>query len=215
MLLFIKENYEDIANCDILVTKVFKGARIMSKDLVPYEVIDNKIYLIRGQKVMLDKDLAGLYGVLTKYLNQRVRRNTKRFPEDFMFQITKEEWEALRLQIATLNKVQDNRILRFQIGTLKRGQHIKYLPYAFTEHGILMLSSVLNSQRAIDVNIRIMRTFSRLRQILANNKELSGKLEQLEKRVFKHDSDIRELVRDIRRMTVEKTGKPSKIGFLK
>jgi ORF6N domain len=183
--------------------------------IIPIELIENKIYVIRGQKVMLDMDLAGLYGVLTKYLNQQVRRNIKRFPEDFMFQITKEELEALRLQIATLNKVQDNKNLRFQIGTLKQGQHIKYLPYAFTEHGILMLSSVLNSQRAIDVNILIMRTFSRLRQIMANSKELSVKFEQLEKRVFKHDSDIRELVRDIRRLTFSKTGKTGKIGFIK
>jgi ORF6N domain len=183
--------------------------------IVPIELIENKIYVIRGQKVMLDMDLAGLYGVLTKYLNQQVRRNIKRFPEDFMFQITKEELEALRLQIATLNEAQDNKILRFQIGTLKQGQHIKYLPYAFTEHGILMLSSVLNSQRAIDVNILIMRTFSRLRQIMANSKELSVKFEQLEKRVFKHDGDIRELVRDIRRLTFSKTGKTGKIGFLK
>ena len=187
----------------------------METGIIPIELIENKIYVIRGQKVMLDKDLAGLYGVLTKYLNQQVRRNIKRFPEDFMFQITKEELEVLRLQIATLNEVQDSKILRFQIGTLKQGQHIKYLPYAFTEHGILMLSSVLNSQRAIDVNILIMRTFSRLRQMLANNKELSGKFEQLEKRVFKHDSDIRELVRDIRKLTIEKTGKPSRIGFIK
>ena len=132
-----------------------------------------------------------------------------------MFQITKEEVEALWLQIATLNEVQDNKILRFQIGTLKQGQHIKYLPYAFTEHGILMLSSVLNSQRAIDVNILIMRTFSRLRQMLMNNKELSGKFEQLEKRVFKHDANIRELVRDIRKLTIDKSGKTGKIGFLK
>jgi len=170
----------------------------MSEELVPYEAIENKIYLIRGQKVMLDDDLAQLYSVSTKRLNEQVRRNIGRFPEDFMFQLSREEAENLRSQFATSSY---------------GGR--RYLPFAFTEHGILMLSSVLNSQRAIDVNIRIMRTFSRLRQILANNKELSGKLEQLEKRVFKHDSDIRELVRDIRRMTGEKTGKPGKIGFLK
>ena len=96
----------------------------------------------------------------------------------------------------------------------KQGQHIKYLPYAFTEHGILMLSSVLNSQRAIDVNIQIMRTFSRLRQLIANNKELSGKLDQLEKRVLKHDGNIRELVRDIRKLTITRSTNIKKIGFV-
>lgn len=176
-------------------------------EIVPIELIENKIYVIRGQKVMLDMDLAGLYGVLTKYLNQQIRRNIKRFPEDFMFQLTRDEAENLRLHFATSSS-------RSQFVALKYGGR-RYLPYAFTEHGILMLSSVLNSQRAIDVNILIMRTFSRLRQIMANSKELSVKFEQLEKRVLKHDSDIRELVRDIRKLTIEKTGKPSKIGFIK
>ena len=195
----------------------------MSNELVPAEVIENKIYLIRGQKVMLDRDLAVLYGVLTKYLNKQVNRNIARFPEDFMFRLTREEWEnlrsqnaisSLRFQIGTLNEAQNNKDVRSQMASTKRGQHIKYLPYAFTEHGILMLSSVLNSQRAIDVNIQIMRTFSRLRQLIANNKELSGKLDQLEKRVLKHDGNIRELVRDIRKLTITRSTNIKKIGFV-
>jgi hypothetical protein len=105
--------------------------------LVPIELIASKIYLIRNIKVMLDKDLAELYGVETKRLKEQVRRNIERFPEDFMFELTKDEYQALRSQIATL----------------KRGQHSKYTPFAFTEHGVLMLSSVLNSERAIQVNI--------------------------------------------------------------
>jgi hypothetical protein len=106
-------------------------------ELVPVELIASKIYLIRGIKVMLDKDLAELYGVETKRLKEQVRRNIERFPHDFMFELTKDEYQALRSQIATL----------------KRGQHSKYAPFAFTEHGVLMLSSVLNSERAIQVNI--------------------------------------------------------------
>ena len=119
---------------------------------VPVERITSKIYLIRGMKVMLDRDLAELYGVETKVLKQAVRRNIKRFPEDFMFELTKSEEKSLRSQIVTL----------------KRGQHAKYLPFAFTEQGVAMLSSVLNSERAIEVNIQIMRAFTQLRQMLAD-----------------------------------------------
>ena len=128
---------------------------------LPDELIKDTILLIRGRKVILDHDLARLYGVATKVLNQAVKRNLDRFPEDFMFQLTKaetEEWQRLkpsRSQIVILNKT--------------RGANIKYQPYAFTEHGILMLSSVLKSQRAVQVNIQIMRTFVRLRQMLASN----------------------------------------------
>lgn len=131
---------------------------------LPDESIEDTILLIRGKRVILDHDLARLYGVATKVLNQAVKRNLDRFPEDFMFQLTHaeaEEWQQLkrsRSQIVTLNKT--------------RGTNIKYQPYAFTEHGILMLSSVLKSQRAVQVNIEIMRTFVRLRQMLASNQTL-------------------------------------------
>ena len=132
---------------------------------VPQEVIQNKIYFIRGKKVMLDRDLAELYGVSTGNFNKAVKRNIKRFPADFMFQLNRKEAA----------------VLRFQFGSLKRGAHTKYLPYAFTEYGILMLSSVLNSNRAIQVNIQIMRTFTKLRKMLASNKELRIKIEEMEK----------------------------------
>jgi hypothetical protein len=120
--------------------------------VVPVEVIERRIYLIRGQKVMLDRELAELYGVPTRRLNEQVKRNRKRFPEDFMFQLAFEEAKTLLG-------------LRSQNATLKRGQHLKYAPYAFTEQGVAMLSSVLNSDRAIQVNIVIMRAFVKLRQL--------------------------------------------------
>ncbi len=132
---------------------------------VPVEIIQSKIYLIRGHKVMLDRDLAELYGVLTKYLTRQVRRNIERFPEDFMFQLTRQEVNSSRCQI----------------GTLKRGQNIKYAPYVFTEQGVAMLSSVLNSKRAIHVNIQIIRVFTRLRELMVSHKNLARKIEDLER----------------------------------
>jgi hypothetical protein len=176
---------------------------IPSKDrsLIPVERIERSILLIRGQKVMLDRDLAYLYGVTTKVLNQAVKRHKDRFPEDFMFQLTMEEakiwWTEVR-----------GGSLRSQIVTLKRGQHIKYRPYAFTEHGILMLSSVLNSERAVQVNIEIMRAFVRLRRLLASHADLARKLETLERKYdaqFKMVFDaIREFypVRDYKLCTI-------------
>src|SRR6185436_10277788 len=134
------------------------------KAVIADEAIINKIYLIRGKKVMLDKDLSEMYGVTTKALNQAVKRNIERFPEDFMFQLTKtetEHWQLIkrsRSQIVTLKK--------------RRGTHIKYRPYAFTEPGILMLSSVLKSDQAVQVNIQIMRTFVRSREMLASSEAL-------------------------------------------
>jgi hypothetical protein len=129
------------------------------RDLVPVGQIENKIYLIRGQKVMLDRDLAELYGIRTFNLNKAVKRNVSRFPEDFMFQLTSKEYVALR----------------FQIGILGPGRHSKYLPYMFTELGIAMLSSVLKSERAIQVNIIIMRAFVKIRRLLATHIEVSKK----------------------------------------
>src|SRR4030042_6237664 len=121
--------------------------------IIPQEIIENKILFIRGKKVMLDKDLAMLYGVETKVLNQAIKRNITRFPEDFMFQLTSEEFQNLRSQIVTSSW---------------GGQ--RYFPYAFTENGVAMLSSVLNSERAVDVNIQIMRTFTRLREMLLTHR---------------------------------------------
>jgi hypothetical protein len=156
---------------------------IPSKDrsLIPVERIERSILLIRGQKVMLDRDLAYLYGVTTKVLNQAVKRHKDRFPEDFMFQLTMEEAKIWWTEVRGSS-------LRSQIVTLKRGQHIKYRPYAFTEHGILMLSSVLNSERAVQVNIEIMRAFVRLRRLLASHADLARKLDALER---KYDAQLK------------------------
>jgi len=141
---------------------------------------------------MLDRDLAKLYGVTTKVLNQAVKRNIKRFPEDFMFQLSWKEAESLRSQFVTLNKPGSE--------ASKRGKHIKYLPYAFTEHGVAMLSSVLNSERAIQVNILIMRAFTKLREILLTHKELAEKMEALEKKYSEHDQTIKEIFQAIKQL---------------
>ncbi|HZV47238.1 MAG TPA: ORF6N domain-containing protein [Thermodesulfovibrionales bacterium] len=167
--------------------------------LVPVELIEKKIYLIRGHKVMLDSDLAELYGVATKVLLQAVKRNLNRFPEDFMF----------------LSKYQDVAALRSQIVTLKkgRGEHRKYLPYIFTEQGVAMLSSVLNSDRAVQVNIAIMRAFVKLREMLSTNKELAHKLAQLERKIEKHDDEIKLIFDAIRELMRPPEPKKRKIGF--
>lgn len=138
------------------------------------EVVMNQIYYIRGTKVMLDKDLAVLYEVEVKQLKRQVNRNIERFPEDFMFQLTSEE----------------NDLLRCQFGTLKRGQHIKYLPYAFTEQGVSMLSSVLNSKQAISVNIQIIRIFTRIRKMLIDNTELRLIIEEVRKKTENNTKNI-------------------------
>lgn len=176
------------------------------KFLIPAERIERSILLIRGQKVMLDRDLAYLYGVTPKVLNQAVKRHKDRFPEDFMFQLTMEEAKLWWTEIRGGG-------LRSQIVTLKRGEHIKYPPYAFTEHGILMLSSILNSGRAIKVNIEIMRAFVRLRMMLASHAELARKLDALER---KYDAQFKVVFDAIRRLMVPPEPEPPKrkIGFL-
>jgi hypothetical protein len=151
---------------------------------------------MRRQKVMLDADLAELYGVETRVLIQAVKRNLVRFPEDFMFQLSKEESEFLRSQIVTLEK--------------GRGQHSKYLPYAFTEQGVAMLSSVLHSQRAIQVNIEIMRAFIRLRQLLSTHIDLARKLDALEKR---YDSQFKQVFDAIHQLMAPPESKRRPIGF--
>lgn len=171
--------------------------------LIPLERIEKSIYLIRGEKVMLDRDLAALYGVSTKVFNQAVKRHQERFPADFMFQLTMDEAQAWWLEVSAIR-------LRSQIVTLKRGQHIKYRPYAFTEHGILMLSSVLNSKRAIQVNIEIMRAFVKLRQMLASNAELSRRLDQLES---KYDRQFKVVFDAIRELMTPPARPRKHIGF--
>jgi len=170
------------------------------KEIVPREVIEQKILLIRGQKVMLDKDLAQLYGVGTKVLNQAVKRNIERFPEDFMFQLTQKEF--LMFQNGTSS-------LRSQFVTSKRGGR-RYLPYAFTEQGIAMLSSVLNSERAIQVNIAIMRTFAKLKLILIAHADLKRKIGQMEQ---KYDKQFKVVFDVINRLLEPPEKSRRKIGF--
>jgi hypothetical protein len=184
-----------ISTLEVAICDLKRGAM---EALIPVEVIERKIYLIRGHKVMLDSDLAELYGVSTKRLNEQVRRNDKRFPEDFMLQLSPEEAESLRSQNATLKT--------------GRGQHRKYLPYAFTEQGVAMLSSVLNSDRAIEVNIQIMRTFVKLREMIASHKDLAKRLDELEK---KYDKQFSIVFEAIRQLMIPPERKPKKIGFLR
>ena len=175
------------------------GKRKPLADLIPQGTIASKIFLLRGKKVMLDEDLAALYSVETKQLKRQVRRNIERFPDDFIFELTQKEHQDF---------------LRCQIGTLEKGQHSKYLPYVFTEQGIAMLSSVLNSEKAIEVNIVIIRTFVRLRQILASHKDLAHKLKELEQKVISHDVEIQAVFDAIRKMIEPTPTKKGKMGFL-
>jgi len=163
-----------------------------SRPLVPIERMEAAIRVLRGQRVLLDTELAAFYGVETSALVRAVKRNIDRFPSDFMFQLTKAEFDALRCQSGISN-------LKSQDGRSKRGGR-RYLPYAFTEQGVAMLSSVLRSQRAVRVNIEIMRAFVRLRQVLAVNAELAKRLDQLEARVGKHDEQFVAVINAIREL---------------
>lgn len=166
---------------------------------------------------MLDFDLAALYSVPAKALNQAVKRNRERFPDDFMFQLNQEETRLLKSQSVTSSGqlVQNEEIAsnRSQFVTLKRGQNIKYRPYAFTEQGVAMLSSVLKSDRAVRVNIAIMRAFVRLREALETNRELARKFAELEKRVGKHDDEIAAIIDAIRQLMVPEEKPRRQIGF--
>jgi hypothetical protein len=166
----------------------------MSTAVVPLEQIEGSILLIRGQKVMLDVDLASLYGVETRILTRAVQRNLDRFPDDFMFQLTAEEFDDLRSQI----------------GISSRWGGRRYRPYAFTEHGVAMLSSVLRSERAVQVNIEIMRTFVRLRLMLASNAELERRLDELEAR---YDVQFRAVFDTIRELMRPPSAPRRRLGF--
>ncbi len=169
----------------------------MSKEIIPIERVAQSIRWIRRQKVLLDSDLAALYDVTTGNLNKAVKRNSDRFPSDFMFELKPEELTNLK----------------FQFGISRWGGRRRSRPHVFTEQGIAMLSSVLNSERAIKVNIAIMRTFVKLRQTLDTNRELAQKFSQLEQRVGKHDEEIAGILEAIRRLMAppEKPGR--EIGF--
>ena len=173
--------------------------------LIPAERIAQAIFVIRGQKVIIDADMAELYEVTTKRFNEQVRRNLERFPQDFMLQLSQEEWDALRSQFATLKP--------------GRGQHRKYLPYAFTEHGAIMAATILNSPRATEVSVYVVRAFVRLREVLASNKELALKLSELESRIGRkldsHDQVIAGILNAIRElMRPPEPAKKRPIGFV-
>jgi len=167
------------------------------KMTIPDEIIINKIYVIRGQKVMLDSDLAALYNVETKQLKRQVRRNMYRFPLSFMFELTKEE----------------NEELRSQIGTLKQGAHSKYPPFVFTEHGILMLSSVLNSELAIKMSVQIIETFVQLRKLANNYEEIMKKINQMESQNKGQFSEIYQILQQLLEKPAEQPRQ--KIGYKK
>ncbi|GEO11785.1 ORF6N domain-containing protein [Segetibacter aerophilus] len=182
--------------------------------------IQNRIYEIRGERVMLDRDLAALYETETKALNLAVKRNIKRFPEDFMFQLNKDEFEELRFQIETLEK--NDHPLRLQNETLKtgRGQHSKYLPYAFTEQGVAMLSGVLNSDKAINMNIAIMRAFVEVRKVLLRQNDLKEQLQQIKERLGEHDVQLNQIYDAMENLLDEKAAgrkweERERIGFKK
>jgi len=174
-------------------------------NLVPTERIERSILLIRGHKVMLDADLANLYGVSVGRLNEAVRRNIDRFPDDFIFQLTREEFEDLRSQTVTSN-------LKSQIAISSSGWGgRRHPPYGFTEQGVAMLSSVLRSKRAVQVNVEIMRAFVRLRQTMSTHKDLARKLEAVEK---KYDAQFKVVFDAIRQLMAPPEPKKRKIGFL-
>lgn len=169
--------------------------------LIPAESITSKILLIRNEKVLLDKDLAELYGVEVKQLKRAVRRNIERFPPDFMFILTRSEHSSLR----------------YQTGTLKRGEHSKYLPFAFTEQGVAMLSSVLNSRRAVQVNIAIMRAFVQMRKFLYGSDALAQKLKELERKTIKkfaeQQKQINIIFETIKQLIIEDEKPAKRIGY--
>ena len=169
----------------------------MEAEVVGEEAIAARIHWIRGQKVMLAHDLARLYGVATKRLNEQVKRNRTRFPEDFMFQLNEEEWSILRSQFATSRSWGGPRVP----------------PFAFTEHGVLMLSSVLNSERAIAINIRIMRVFVRLNRLLQNDLELQLRVERMEGRQERTDAAVGELFEAVKQLLDRPTGDRLRIGY--
>jgi hypothetical protein len=165
---------------------------------VPDEVIVNKIYFIRGQKVMIDRDLAELYGVETRSLKQAVRRNFKRFPKDFMFEMTGPEFENWRSQ---------------NVISKKDHQGLRYAPFCFTEQGVTMLSCILNSERAIAVNIRVIRIFTRLREMLLTHKDILLKLEQLERQVVQNSEDIQMIFTALKELVNQPAEPRPRIGF--
>lgn len=167
--------------------------------LPPTEPISHSIRLVRGQRVIIDRDLAAIYGVETRTLNQAIKRNAKRFPEDFMFRLTREEAVASRSQTVILKQ--------------SRGQNVKFLPYVFTEHGAIQAANILNSPRAVMMGIHVVRAFIQLRDLLASNKELQRKFAELERQVSSHDQAIVGILKTIRELMNPPEPKRRPIGF--
>ena len=172
------------------------SAKAISSAALSPQALAGRILVIRGQRVLLDSDLAELYEVETKRFNEQVRRNAKRFPPDFMFTLTQDEFESLRSQIATSN----------------RGGR-RYLPMAFTEHGAIMAASVLNSDRAVEMSVYVVRAFVQLRELLSSHKALADKLSELERRVTHHDNSLAEVINAIRALMVQPKPANRPIGF--
>ena len=167
-------------------------------ELVPVEYVERRILCIRGLNVIIDADLAELYGVETRRLNEQVKRNSERFPDDFVFQLTREEFEALRSQFAISNAGRGGR---------------RTPPYAFTEHGALMAASILRSERAIEMSVFVVRAFVKLRAILSSQAEMLRKLEELEDKVGEHDEALRSIIATIRQLMSPPSGDRPEIGF--
>ena len=188
------------------------------KDLIPTEQIERAIFLIRGQKVILDTDLARLYGVTAKRLNEQVKRNRHRFPDDFAFQLSSAEFASLRSQIAISSQQpidsKENNLNWSQFATSSsRHRGAVYRPWVFTEHGAIMAANVLYSRRAVQMSVYVVRAFVRLRAILATHKELDKKLAELERRVKSHDEHIQSLFEAIRRLMAPEIPRSRRIGF--
>jgi hypothetical protein len=167
------------------------------KALIPYEVIEQRIFMIRDKRVMIDKDLAELYGVETKYLNRQVKRNKERFPAEFMFQLNRKEKGEL---VTNWH--------RFEMM-----KHSNTLPFAFTEHGVAMLSSVLGSRKAVRISIFIVKTFIRLRRLIETHRDINHKVDELERKVKSHDTEIRSIFEAIRQMIIVSEKPKKRIGF--
>ena len=176
-----------------------KQESLLPQKMIPIESVEQRIFVIRGQKVILDTDLAQLYGVTTKRLNEQVKRNRDRFPEDFMFRLSLEEGRSILA-------------LRSQIATLKRGRHLKYAPYVFTEHGTVMAANVLNSPVAVNASIQVVRAFVRLREIMATHKDLVQKLKQMEKKYDRRFKVVFDAIREL--MAPPISASRRQIGFI-
>jgi hypothetical protein len=190
----------EIRICDLKM-KTRKNATLlrMPKRLgTPAFAVESRILFLRHQRVILDADIAGLYGVSVKRLNEQVKRNQGRFPSDFMFRLTEKEHNSLRSQFATSKKTRGGR---------------RYTPYAFTEHGAIMAATVLSSERAVQMSVFVVRAFVRLREMLATNRRLAGKIDELENRLDSNDSVILELISAMKELTIPKKTRGLRIGF--